>query len=70
MRSATPTSITYCIADVSKPKKTHRQEIYNISYGDGRGTGKPKSDAILTLVPGAPLMITANIPLGTVTSLK
>jgi hypothetical protein len=67
-QAATP--ITYCIADVFKAKKTHQKEIYNISYGDGRGTSKAKSDAILALVPGAPLMITANInvPLGTVTS--
>jgi hypothetical protein len=70
LRAATP--ITYCIADVFKAKKTHRKEIYNISYGDGRGTSKAKSDAILASVLGAPLMITANInvPLGTITSFK
>jgi hypothetical protein len=70
LRSATP--ITYCIAEIIKAKKAHRNEIYNISYGDGRGTSKAKSDAILALVPGSPLMITANInvPLGTVTSFQ
>jgi len=39
----------------------HPNEIYEITYGQGRGTGKAKADAILGVIPGASLMIMTNI---------
>jgi len=53
--------ITYCVAKITKTKKMHLNEIYEITYMKGQGNMKAKADAILAVVPGAPLMITTNI---------
>src|SRR6266496_4174599 len=61
---ASDVPITHCLADIKTRTKMSRSEVYNIKGG----RSKVKGDGILSVIPGAPLMITKNIdiPLGLV----
>jgi hypothetical protein len=61
---ASDVPITHCLADIKTRTKMSRSEVYNIKGG----RSKVKGDGILSVIPGAPLMITENIdiPLGLV----
>src|SRR5436190_17540871 len=56
--------ITHCLADIKTRTKMSRSEVYNVKGG----RSNVKGDGILSVIPGAPLMITENIdiPLGLV----
>jgi len=49
--------ITHCLADIKSRTKMSRSEVYNVKGG----RSKVKGDGILSVIPGAPLMITDNI---------
>src|SRR5947199_1411996 len=61
---ASDVPIIHCLADIKTRTKMSRSEVYNIKGG----RSKVKGDGILSVIPGAPLMITENIdiPLGLV----
>src|SRR6266496_4161371 len=56
--------ITHCLADIKTHTKMSRSEVYNVKGG----RSNVKGNGILSVIPGAPLMITENIdiPLGLV----
>jgi hypothetical protein len=49
--------ITHCLANIKSRIKMSRSEVYNIKGG----RSKIKGDGILSVIPGAPLMIMDNI---------
>lgn len=61
--SSSHTDITYCVAKVSEVRGMSMLEAHQVQFGP-RGS---KVDAIIPLIMGAPLLITANVnkPLGT-----
>ena len=62
LSETTDIPITYCVATILDKHNMSLDEIYQI-----KSDSKTPGDAILTLLPGCPLMITKNInrPLGT-----
>ena len=62
LESSSNTRIVYCVAGLSDVKNTSVHQAYQVQFGERRSP----VDAILPLLPGVPLMVTANIdrPLG------
>lgn len=58
----TGTAIMYCVANIKSHSGISLSQIYRLRFGQKN----IKGDAILPLIPGAPLMLTKNInrPLG------
>ena len=54
---ASDVPITHCLANIKIHTKMSGSEVYNIKGG----RSKVKGDGILSVIPGAPLMITENI---------
>ena len=53
----TEASVMYCIVNVKSRTAISLPQVYQLRYGQKN----IKSDAIIPLVPGAPLMLTKNI---------
>ena len=54
---ASDVPITHCLTDIKTRTKMSRSEVYNIKGG----RSKVKGDGILSVIPGAPLMIMEKI---------
>ena len=58
LESSSNTRIIYCVADISNPKNGPTVDrAYPVQFGERRSP----FDAILPLLPGAPLMVTKNV---------
>ena len=53
----TGATVTYCAANIKSRSAISLPQVYQVRYGQKN----VKGDAIIPLVPGAPLMLTKNV---------